>query len=468
MRAQQPQTAALDPGRARDWLATQVSQAMKAASTASPAFPRCLRFEAPVVHMDALDWLRAQQADHSVYWAGRDGLEQIAGVEAAHVLAGDDGNLESAFTALQRCLTPAHPRLRYYGGIAFNPAREPSAEWQPFGRYRFILPRFQLENRGTQSYLVCTVLLRSATDCEEESERTLAGLDALKFPENVVPESLPVPEQRQDQPDSAAWEPLIAAALEAIRRDHLAKVVLSRRTIFSFNAPLDPLALLRRIQARTPASYAFCFRLGADTAFLGATPERLYHRQGRRVASEAIASTRPRGATDPEDAALARELLACDKDRREHAFVVRAIEEVFERLCRSVDGTREISVLKLPNCQHLWCPLEGILNDGMSDATLVQALHPSPAVGGVPTDRAVEFIRKQEPFDRGWYAGPVGWVGPESSEFAVAIRSGLVRGETLSLYSGAGIVAGSTPGGEWDEVETKLSNALSALTGDHD
>jgi menaquinone-specific isochorismate synthase len=441
---------------------------MKTASTASTAFPRSLRFDAPVVHLNTLDWLRAQRAEHCVYWSGRDGHEQMAGVDAAHVLAGDEGHLESAFTAMQRRLTPAHPRLRYYGGIAFDPAREPSAEWQPFGTYRFILPRFQLENRGPQSYLACNVFLRSATDCTEECERTLAGLDALKFPENAAPAALPVPERRQDQPDSAAWEPLIAHALEAIRRDSLAKVVLSRRSMFSFNVPLDPLALLMRMQARTPSSYAFCFRFGADAAFLGATPERLYRRQGRRVASEAIASTRPRGATDAEDAALARDLLACDKDRREHAFVVRAIEEVFERLCRSVDGARDISVLKLPTCQHLFCPLEGLLNDGVSDAALVQALHPSPAVGGVPTDRAVAYIREHEPFDRGWYAGPVGWIGPESSEFAVAIRSGLVRGDTLSLYSGAGIVAGSTPDGEWDEVETKLSNALSALTGNHD
>jgi menaquinone-specific isochorismate synthase len=93
------------------------------------------------------------------------------------------------------------------------------------------------------------------------------------------------------------------------------------------------------------------------------------------------------------------------------------------------------------------------------------ALHPSPAVGGVPPGKALEYIREHEPFDRGWYAGPVGWIGPNSSEFAVAIRSGLVHDNTLSLYSGAGIVDGSTPEDEWNEIDTKLSSALSALTG---
>ena len=95
----------------------------------------------------------------------------------------------------------------------------------------------------------------------------------------------------------------------------------------------------------------------------------------------------------------------------------------------------------------------------------MQALHPSP--GGRRSHKQGDHL-EHEPFDRGWYAGPVGWVGPESGEFAVAIRSGLVRGNTLSLYSGAGIVDGSTPDGEWSEIETKLSNALSALTGNDD
>ncbi len=468
MTAQPPHAQALDPDSARDMLASLVHRAVRTASTAPSAFPQGLRVEVPVAYTEALAWLRAQRADCSVYWAGRERRGQIAGVGAADVIAGQDGGLEAAFLELQRVLAPAHLHLRYYGGMAFDPSREPSAEWQPFGAYRFILPRFQLENHGAHSYLVCNVLLRTATDCAREPEQVLEGLDALVFPRESAAAALPIPRHRVDLPDSAGWAVSVGRVLETIRRGGLEKVVLSRRSVFSFDAPLDPLALLTRIVARTPAAYAFCFQPEAGAAFLGASPERLYSRHGGHVESEAVASTRPRGATDAEDAALARDLLASDKDRREHAFVVRAIEEALQRLCRSVYAGPDISVLKLPHCQHLRCPLEGILNDGVSDAAVMQALHPSPAVGGVPTDEAVAHIRGHEPFDRGWYAGPVGWVGPESGEFAVAIRSGLVRGNALSLYSGAGIVDGSTPDGEWSEIETKLSNALSALTGHDD
>lgn len=468
MTAQPPHAQALDPDSARDMLASLVHRAVRTACTAPSAFPQALRVEVPVAYTEALAWLRAQRADRSVYWAGRERREQIAGVGAADVIAGPGGGLKTAFSDLQRVLAPAHPNLRYYGGMAFDPSRTPSADWKPFGAYRFVLPRFQLENHGAHSYLVCNVLLRTVTDCAREPEHVLDGLDALVFPRESAAVTLPVPGQRVDLPDAPGWAASVGRVLEAIRRGALDKVVLSRRSVFSFDEPLDPLALLTRIVARTTASYAFCFQPGAGAAFLGATPERLYSRHGGHVESEAVASTRPRGATDAEDAALARDLLASDKDRREHAFVVRAIEAALNRLCRSVYAGPDIAVLKLPHCQHLLCPLEGILNDGVSDAALMQALHPSPAVGGVPTNKAIAYLREHEPFDRGWYAGPVGWVGPESGEFAVAIRSGLVRGNTLSLYSGAGIVDGSTPDGEWSEIETKLSNALSALTGNDD
>ena len=102
--------------------------------------------------------------------------------------------------------------------------------------------------------------------------------------------------------------------------------------------------------------------------------------------------------------------------------------------------------------------VRGTLLEGVTDAALLQALHPTPAVGGYPRGEALEEIRNLEPFDRGWYAGPVGWIGPEASEFAVGLRSGLVRGRTLALFSGAGIVAGSVPDEEWAEIEQKISD----------
>lgn len=468
MKGKEPHLKALEPDNAKDMLASLVCQAVRTACTGLPAFPQGLRVEAPIAYTDALAWLRAQEAGARIYWADREHTVQAAGTGVADAITSNDGHVETVFPELQRDLASAHPNLRYYGGMAFDPSNRTSSEWAPFGTYRFVLPRFQLENHGTHSYLVCNILLRSGDDCDRVRGEALEGLDALVFPEDTSADAMPPPRQRVDIPDLAGWTAGVREALRGIGRGDIGKVVLARRSVFAFDAPMDPLALLARIVARTAATYQFYFEPEPGTAFLGATPERLYSRHGRHLESEAVASTRPRGATEAEDDALARELLTSDKDRREHAFVARAIREALDGLCRSVYAASEISVLKLPKCQHLICPLEGILRENISDAAVMQALHPSPAVGGVPTDKALACIREHEPFDRGWYAGPVGWAGPESGEFAVAIRSGLVHGNTLSLYSGAGIVNGSTPEGEWSEIETKLSNALGALTGHHD
>jgi len=349
--------------------------------------------------------------------------------------------------------------------MAFDPLRRISDEWKPFGPYRFTLPQFQLENYGTHSYLVCNIMWRTSGDGDRVSEAVLDALDTIVFPQSAPAGTIAAPQNRTDIPDRKGWTRLIQEALTSIKQGNIEKVVLGRRSVFSFDEPLDPLALLSRIAARSAAMYQFYFEPEPGRAFLGTTPERLYRRDGRHVKTEAVASTRPRGATSAEDDALTRELLTSDKDRREHGFVVQAIQKALEVLCLSAYTPPSISVLKLPKCQHLMCRLEGILKKGVSDAVVVTALHPTPAVGGTPTDKALEYIREHEPFDRGWYAGPVGWIGPESSEFAVAIRSGLVCGNTLSLYSGAGIVDGSTPDAEWDEIDTKLCNVLSALTG---
>jgi Isochorismate synthase len=179
--------------------------------------------------------------------------------------------------------------------------------------------------------------------------------------------------------------------------------------------------------------------------------------------SEAVAGTRGRGDTPEADAALRDELMDSPKERREHAFVQEAIRDELDRLCTSVEAPEAPSDLALAQGRHLHARLTGTLRSGTSTLDLLDALHPTPAVGGVPTDAALGAIRTQEPFDRGWYAGPVGWIGADAAEFAVAIRSGLVRDDRLALFSGAGIVDGSEPEREWDEIEQKIGDFASIL-----
>jgi menaquinone-specific isochorismate synthase len=245
--------------------------------------------------------------------------------------------------------------------------------------------------------------------------------------------------------------------LAAIEKGAIEKAVLARETTFGFDAPIDPVALLRRLNASASKSYRFCFQPRPGVAFIGVSPERLYKRQERYIRTEAVAGTRPNTGDICVDAALADELLNSEKDRREHRHVFDAVRAELARQCNAVHADDDVSVLRLDRYQHLHAGIEGILDHFGTDAELLRGLHPTPAVGGVPTRKAMDWIAETEPFDRGWYAGPVGWVGCDSAEFAVAIRSALVTDNTMSVYTGAGIVEGSAPESEWAELENKLT-----------
>ena len=147
-----------------------------------------------------------------------------------------------------------------------------------------------------------------------------------------------------------------------------------------------------------------------------------------------------------------------------------AFRVALNRMCGFLTADKEPALLKLPRCQHLITTFKGKLRKGVKDSELLEKLHPTPAVGGFPTERALRDIAKLEPFDRGWYAGPLGWIAKDSSQFVVGIRSGLTDGKRLHLFSGAGIVEGSVPEKEWEEIENKISDfvtlvwAMSALS----
>jgi menaquinone-specific isochorismate synthase len=242
------------------------------------------------------------------------------------------------------------------------------------------------------------------------------------------------------------------------------KIVIARKSSFRFSGDLNPISLLLRLKSAMPRCFLFCFMPKPGVAFVGASPERLYRRQGRLIWSEAIAGTRPRGSSWTEEKDLGQELLTSDKDLREHRFVVRGIEETLARLCPSVQYNGNVSLLRLAHCQHLIAILKGTLGNDFVDADIIGRLQPTPAVGGYPSAPALAAIEKLESFDRGWYAGPIGWVAPNAAEFAVGIRSGLIDRSRLCLFSGAGIVEGSTPGDEWYEIEHKISDFINVLT----
>ena len=443
---------------ARWLLADRVSRALSDASLESLADPveRIVRLAVPAGRVDPFRWLSEQRMFPKIYWSGREDRAGVAAVGIADLreagVSEGPGSLSKVLAALPDSGVSG---ARYYGGARFDPLGQPGEEWAAFGAYRFVLPRFELHAGETETMLVCNLVLPRDTD---DASKIAQEIEDLSLPEGTYGAPLPAPVLREDSPDLRGWRENVERALAAFSQGRLGKVVLARRAEFGFCGDLDPTLLLESLKAATPGCFHFYAEPESGTAFLGASPERLFRRDGRTVESEAVAGTRPRGVSSAEDKGLRDALLHSAKDRVEHTYVSKGIREALQPLCEELEIEDHVSEMKLARGRHLRSKVRGTLRDGVTDAALLDAMHPTPAVGGHPRNEALEQIHALESFDRGWYAGPVGWIGAEGSEFAVGIRSGLVRGRTLALFSGAGIVAGSVPDEEWAEIEQKIGD----------
>ncbi len=416
-----------------------------------------VRVAVPAGPVEPLRWLRAQSILPKLYWSGREGDGAVAAVGVADLQEGEGPGAAGLLgKRLSLLLSSGDRRARYYGGLSFDPSREPGAEWASFGAYRFVLPRFEVHAAGDAgATLVCNLVLprdsRSGAEILDEITRLSLGEGTW---DRALPESI----SRTDSPDESGWRRNVERALAAFPEGHLGKVVLARRTDLTFAREVDPALLAERLEDATPGCFHFYVEPEEGVAFLSASPERLLRREGRGIESEAVAGTRPRGASEVDDAELRDDLLRSKKDKAEHDYVRIGIGEALGPLCGELEIEDGVSEMKTASRRHLVSRVRGLLRDGVSDAEVLRALHPTPAVGGYPRDAALAEIRTAEDFDRGWYAGPVGWIGADGAEFAVGIRSGLVRGKNLSLFSGAGIVEGSVPETEWAEIEQKIDD----------
>jgi menaquinone-specific isochorismate synthase len=255
------------------------------------------------------------------------------------------------------------------------------------------------------------------------------------------------------------WEQAVAAAVGRITRGDLRKVVLARDLYASADAPIDPRVLLRRLAARYPDCFTF-----ACAGLVGATPELLIRRDGREVSSLVLAGTKPRGATAAEDDRLAAELTSSLKENEEHRYAAASLREALAPLCEALEVAGTPELIKYANVQHLGTRVRGTLAVNRSALALVAALHPTAAVGGTPTDAAVELIRELESMDRERYAGPVGWMDAEGNgEWGIALRCAQLDGRRARLFAGCGIVAGSDPAAELAETQVKFRPMQTAL-----
>jgi len=256
------------------------------------------------------------------------------------------------------------------------------------------------------------------------------------------------------------WQQAVGEAVHRITHSaDLRKVVLARDLYASADIPIDPRVLLRWLAVRYPG----CFTFACD-GLVGATPELLIRKDGWEVSSLVLAGTTPRGATQAEDSALAQALLGSAKENEEHGYAAVSLRDTLSPLCSAMYITPRPELIRLPNVQHLGTRVRGTLAAARSALALVAAVHPTAAVGGTPTDSAVEVIRELESMDRERYAGPVGWVDADGNgEWGIALRCGQLDGNRARLFAGGGIVAGSDPVAELAETESKFRPMRNAL-----
>jgi isochorismate synthase len=359
------------------------------------------------------------------------------------------------------------------GGFSFSEEGPSGMEWDGFGASSLVLPRVAVATAAGASWVTVSLVVdpAGASDDAHDARAVLAVLaDAVDAADDgtahagaLVGPGSPHGAMVTDELMTAAeWQALVAGAAGAVRRGDLRKVVVAR-ALRVRGAAFDPAAAIRRLHDGYPTCAVFGVVRGGRW-FLGATPERLARVRAGEVHAMALAGSAARGGSEGEDRRLGDALLGSAKDRVEHAIVVDVLRDALREICSSVSVADAPVLLRVSNVQHLHTPITARLRAGATMLDLVGRLHPTPAVGGVPRDAALEWLRRYEGLDRGWYAGPVGWLDRSGGgEFAVAIRSALIGGGEAHLYAGCGIVAESDPEAEYQESKLKLRAMLAAL-----
>lgn len=271
-------------------------------------------------------------------------------------------------------------------------------------------------------------------------------LSADWVPRSATP-TLPNCQERHDTPTYEGWWHIVKDALQKIEQQEFRKIVLCRQTTLVFDEVIDPLELLKGLMSYGEHTSLFMVQLDPHTTFLGASPEKLFSRENRKICTEALAGT------------IHLTEKWSPKEFEEVDAVRVFLQKQLTTCCNDLQcGTTEER--PFGSLRHLYQKLDGLLKTKISDKMLISQLHPTPALGGLPRETTLDYLRAVEPFHRGWYGAPIGLVSEKETDLAVGIRSMLVIDNKLHLFSGAGIVKGSDPSKEWEELDRKISHVL--------
>ena len=395
-------------------------------------------------------------------WFFEDANETVAGSGVCFRVE-QDASISDSLTRLRRAvpvvgeLPVSMPRL--LGTRPFAPGWF-DGRWAPLTDQGFVLPRWTILRDSEHVTLQLAIegpVDRASID-QVLSEADLLGTTLESGPARREAWVRPAPADIPPGQDEQTWREAVDGALRVIERGALEKVVLSRHVTHEFADDVDPSALLRALSASEAGRYRFGLR-NEGTAFVGASPECLFEKRGSRLRVEALAGTYDMGADESADGLIraTEHLFASGKDLEEQALVVCGITEALDPLCESVTAADWPEVREARGLAHLSSQITAELRPGVSAFDLMNALHPTPAVGGLPTPAAMDLITKTEKAPRGLFAAPIGWIAANGDScLAVGIRSALIRGRQADVYAGAGIVTGSDAAAEWSETSAKL------------
>jgi len=406
----------------------------------------------------------------------RDGFA-IAGIGSAREIVsrgeGRFADVERSCAEISRERLAAEPdRLPpgagpvWVGGFAFAPDGGGSPPWSSLPPALAVMPELTLSRVGGRSHLTLAAVVSPGASADETHARLRSRIESLRHDPLPMLDPHPAADTviRSARPPGS-FEDAVERATGMIEDGRLVKIVLAREVVVEAPVAHDTGALYGALRELFPS--CFCFCVGTpEAAFVGASPELLVRRSGAVAATAALAGSTRRSADPAVDDHLGEQLLQSAKERHEHEIVARRIERMLRPHAVWVEAASDPELVRVANIQHLATPIHAQLSDPRSALELAGLLHPTPAVGGEPGDAAVAAIPGLERMDRGWYAGPIGWMdAAEDGELCVGLRSALIRDRTAHLYAGGGIVAGSDPAAELAETEVKLEALLPLMAG---
>ncbi|MBP3039787.1 isochorismate synthase [Bacillaceae bacterium Marseille-Q3522] len=351
-----------------------------------------------------------------------------------------------------------------FGGFSFDPLKRSTPLWRNFPSALFHVPTYMVTSAGGESYFTTNII------CEENTDLTFVN-KLMEERQAIFYQKLPKSQTRLTIECKAEINPLAwkGAVKEIVKQLHtstsLKKVVLARELRVQLGQAVQTEAVLSQLLKQQSESFIFAFEEEGD-CFIGASPERLVKKTGELVYSDSLAGSIGRSKDKEEDTRLSEILRRDEKNLIEHQYVAEAIISALKEVCSEVNVSR-LQLKKMRDITHLHTPITGRMERTHPLLSLVERLHPTPALGGYPKNKAMEKIRELEQMDRGFYASPIGWLdAANNGEFAVAIRSSLIQGKEASLFAGCGIVRDSDADREYEETKLKFLPILSAFGGE--